>query len=76
MKPSQSKNRIANGRPYVIVEIGDKVFFGGDIQQFFLVDRMENERPFCGDVDILQLHKDSKILPIVFTNNEFITNDK
>lgn len=66
MKPSATKNRISGQKPYAVVELGDTLFFGEDIQQFYVVDSFRQERPYSGDVDLFQLTKDSKILPIVF----------
>lgn len=72
MKPSTTKNKsLPNGQPLTWVEEGDRLFFGGTIQQFFSVDKIESSRPYSGGIDLFQLSKDSGIEPINFTQNEF-----
>lgn len=68
MKPSTSKNLTSNtGKPYCLVELGDFLFFGGDVQQMFEVTGFDkNARPLSGETDLFQLQKDSGILPINF----------
>ena len=66
MKPSPSKNLTSSsGRHYAFVELGDVLFFGGSIQKYYEVDNFRNERCFSGDVDLIQLYWDTKIVPIV-----------
>lgn len=53
-----------SGFQYVIVELGDKLWFGGNIQKLYIVEEFINERPFGEGVDLFRLCKESKILPI------------
>jgi hypothetical protein len=74
MRPSITKNRTTDsGYQYGITEMGDILFFGGNIQRYYTIDNMKNERPFSGDIDLFQLQKDTGILPIVLTENELPT---
>ena len=69
MKPSTTKNRTF-GRHFVTYnEIGDHLFFGGDIQMTYEVTSIKNGRAFSGDVDLFELAK--KEQPICLTNKEF-----
>jgi len=64
---SANKNRTtANGRPYAVIELGDVLFFGGSIQKYLTVDKVRGERLFSGDIDVLELYKSTKVLPIIF----------
>jgi hypothetical protein len=69
MKPSTTKNRTFYGHAVTFVEIGDKLFFGGDIQKMYEVTHMKNGRSFSGDIDLFELAKREQ--PVCFTNNEF-----
>lgn len=72
MKPSLTKNKtLPNGEPLTWVEEGDRQWFGGTIQKFFVVDKCENSRMYSGGIDLFQLSKDSHIEPINFTKTEF-----
>ena len=63
-----NKNKTTTtGVEYVLVELGDKLWFGGSIQKMFVVDEFINERPHSTGTDLFQLWKDSKILPINFS---------
>lgn len=68
MKPSATKNLTSNtGKPYCLVELGDFLFFGGDVQKMFEVTGFdERSRPLSGETDLFQLQKDTEILPINF----------
>lgn len=67
MTISQTKNlTTANGYNYVIVELGDILFFGGNVQKFLEVTHFENERPMSDSIDLIQFEKETGILPIVF----------
>tara|TARA_R110000868_G_scaffold12456_7_gene59549 strand:+ start:15343 stop:15561 length:219 start_codon:yes stop_codon:yes gene_type:complete len=68
MKPSATKNRTFYGRPVTFVEIGDQLFFGGNIQKMYTVTHMKDGRTFSDDIDLTTLSK--KEQPICFTNNE------
>lgn len=41
-----------SGFQYVIVELGDKLWFGGNIQKLYIVEEFINERPFSEGVDL------------------------
>lgn len=69
MKPSTTKNRTFYGKSVTFVEVGDTLFFGGDLQQFHKVTHITGSRPFAGDIDLFNLSK--KEQPINFTENEF-----
>ena len=67
MKPSSTKNTISSaGYPYVIVELGDILFFGGKVQKYLTVDNFKNERPCSGDIDLISFEREIKVSPIVF----------
>ena len=60
-----NKNKTTeSGVDYTLVELGDKLWFGGQIQIAYVVDEFINERPHSNGVDLFQLWKDSNILPI------------
>jgi hypothetical protein len=66
MKPSPSKNLIStSGKPYAFTELGDVLYFGLPIDKYYTIDNIRNERPFSGDVDLLELFWTTKIIPIV-----------
>lgn len=66
-----NKNKTTQtGVEYVLVELGDKLWFGGSLQQMFTVEEFINERPHSNGVDLFQLWKDTKVLPINFTQHE------
>ena len=66
MKPSQSKNLTStSGKPYAFTEMGDILYFGLPIDKYYTIDNIRNERPFSGDVDLVELCKQTKIVPIV-----------
>lgn len=68
MKPNSKKNLNFNGRPYCIVELGDTLFFGGNVQQFYEVTGFDDRaRPFHHELDLFQLEQDTKICPVVFS---------
>lgn len=63
-----NKNKTTeSGVDYVLVELGDKLWFGGTIQMLYTVDSFVNERPHSNGTDLFQIWKDSKILPINLT---------
>lgn len=60
-----NKNKTTeSGIDYVLVELGDKLWFGGTVQTLYVVDEFVNERPHSNGADLFQLWMDSKILPI------------
>ena len=64
MKPSATKNKTtATGFQYVLVELGDFLFFGGT--EFYKVTHFRNGRPMSNNIDLIELEK-VKGLPIVF----------
>ena len=69
MKPSTTKNRTFYGVPVTFAEMGDKLFFGGDIQMTYEVTSIKNGRAYSGDVDLFELAK--KEQPVCLTNKEF-----
>jgi len=69
MKPSETKNKMVNGFPVTFVEVGDMLFFGGDIQMTYEVTSIKNGRAYSGDIDLFELAK--KEQPICLTNKEF-----
>lgn len=67
LKVSAWRNKITDsGKPYVITEVGCVLFFGGNVQQYYEITHCENERPFSGEIDLLDFAKVQRITPIVF----------
>ena len=67
MKPSTTKNKVTpTGKPYIVVEVGDILFFGGSLQKVYEVTDVRGSRCFHNEIDLFQLWKDSNVLPIVF----------
>lgn len=67
MKISQTQNKVTDkGLPYCVVFVGDVLFFGGNIQKYYEVTKIEKSRCFHNDTDLFQLEQDTKIVPIVF----------
>lgn len=63
-----NKNKTTeSGVDYVLVELGDKLWFGGTIQIMYTVDEFINERPHSNGIDLFQLWKDTAVLPINLT---------
>ncbi len=66
MKPS-TRNKIApNGKPLLLIYMGDILFFGGELQQWYTVDEIKDSRPFSEGIDLFQLWKDTNVLPVIF----------
>lgn len=51
-----------SGVDYVLVELEDKLWFGGTVQTMYIVDSFVNERPHSNGTDLFQLWKDTKVL--------------
>lgn len=73
MKPCRINNKMSKPgpgvepKPYAFVELGTTLYFGLPIDKYFTIDNFRNERCFAGDVDLIKLFWDTKIVPIVLT---------
>lgn len=67
LKISTWRNKTTDtGLPYVIVEVGVVLFFGGEVQQWHEVTHCKDERPYCNNIDLFNLSKETGICPIAF----------